>query len=125
MTAFDFGFVERELNLEVPAVYRDFMAAVIEMGICFPDYEFPNTAQDLVALNRELADAFPDLWRDDFLALLPDGCGNYFTLVASHADSDELVIVAHDPYGIEPFGPAGDLLNGYLNFDNPDRKKRR
>lgn len=123
MTVFDFSFVERELSLQVPVVYRNFMAAVSDKGIRFPEYEFPNTPQDLVTLNRELAEAYPEIWRDEFLALLSDGCGNYFTLVASSVDSDELVIVSHDPYGVEPFGSAKDMFDGYLNFDNPDRQQ--
>lgn len=121
MEDFDFDHIERELNVCVPHVYRNFMTRVRELGIRFPGYEFPNTAREVVELNHELAEAHPEIWRPAFIALLPDGCGNHFALVASSLDSDEMVTIAHDPQGIEPFGSAKELFDEYLSLDNPDR----
>ena len=123
MDSFDFESIEYELQVQVPHVYRNFMTQAREMGIVFPDYEFPNTAGQVVGLNRELKEVFSDIWRPELIALLPDGCGNHFAMVASSADSDEIVIIAHDPYGIEPFCSANELFAGYVNFDNPHRQK--
>ena len=123
MTPFDFDKVEQELDMRVPHVYRNFMTQVRDLGIVFEEWEFPNTAEELIALNKALKEAFSDIWKDNFIALLPDGCGNYFTLDAYSLDSDRMVIVAHDPYGIEDLGDgAQELFRGYLS--KPKRKSK-
>ena len=110
----DLDYIESELGLEIPDVYRTFLQHADENGIDLEPLEFFDDAERLVEFNEMMADDWPQ-WKSNFLAFGPgDGCGNWFVIDATSAGSDNVLLVAHDPVGIEPVGTATEFFANYL-----------
>lgn len=110
MDANDFAFIESQLEIVLPIIFRDFMS------------RFPNDREhtlqnecDFIPCNAELfvvaqLQLFDENRGCDFYALQPelrprrfvniggDACGNYFCMVGDDRASTEVWLWEHDPY---------------------------
>ena len=110
----DLDYIESELELEIPTVYRMFLQQADENGIDLDSLDFFDDEERLVEFNESMADDWPQ-WDSNLLAFGPDdGCGNWFVIDATSVDADNVLLVAHDPVGIEPVGTATDFFANYL-----------
>ena len=111
----DLEYIESELEIEIPYVYRMFLEQADANMVDLESLEFFDDAERLVEFNETMAKDWPQ-WESHFLAFGPgDGCGNWFVIDADSVDTDNILLVAHDPLGIEPVGTATEFFANYLN----------
>ena len=110
----DLEYIESELELEIPDVYRMFLQEAHENAVDLESHGFFHDEERLVEFNQEMAEEWPQ-WESSFLAFGPnDGCGNWFVIDASAIDADNVLLVLHDPIGVETVGAASRFLPGCL-----------
>ena len=110
----DFDYIESELELEIPTVYRMFLQQADENGIDLDSLDFFDDEERLVEFNESMADDWPQ-WDSNFLAFGPgDGCGNWFVIDATTVDANNVLLVSHDPVGIESVGTATEFFANYV-----------
>ncbi|HBE70629.1 MAG TPA: hypothetical protein DDW52_20990 [Planctomycetaceae bacterium] len=120
MNESDVWKIERELTIIIPFVFIDFLKRAANDGIDVSRESNPMSGgvftdiEECISENlalREDWDADHDLFAPGF----DDGCGNFFAIRAGKSDDDEMCIIAHDPPGIEPLGPASEFFDDYLD----------
>lgn len=110
----DLDYIESELEIEIPNVYRVFLQQAYETGIDLESLEFFADEERLVEFNEMMAEDFHQ-WKPHFIAFGPgDGCGNWFVIDATSVDTDNVLLVAHDPVGVELVGAASEFFANYL-----------
>ncbi|WP_444909074.1 hypothetical protein [Microbulbifer sp. TRSA005] len=130
MTDMDFDEIEGQLDLIVPNIYRMFIDAIDSKDLDLKKYGISYDTESVIEGNLKLrislSDAEPK-WESQYFDIgVGDGCGNYFFLVATDEDDDQVKLWAHDPSGIEDVGTATKFLMSLLSeieagFNGPNK----
>ena len=117
----DFDEVETSLRLVIPTVYRKFIDEVNNRSLPLERSTFNHTTSMIIERTLELRETWGNECDTPFLATDSeesdgDGCGNVFAIRASmdSADTDEWILLAHDPFGVEHIGTATAMFQFYL-----------
>ena len=110
MSNFDYDEIEQELDLVVPDVFRLFLDTIESNGRDPSEFDLYENTQALIDGNWQMRENW-DGWTNHFLAIgVSDGSGNDFFISAKSEDDDEILLMAHDPPGVEPNGSATEFF---------------
>lgn len=127
MVDIDFIILENDLNLVIPDAYRLFIKSIIDAELDLKKYGIYNDTSSILKGNSIFREALYDLEKEHYFDFgIGDGCGNYFFIKAQNRYDNRVILLSHDPEGIEDRGSATMFLQRLLseikaNFEGPDK----
>ena len=90
MTETTVGSIEDELGVELPDLYRDFLASYPKPLLATPaaGFEVQCDPARIVTMNKQIDENHVEGWRDSFLAIGESGCGDYYAIDLNEDDGE-------------------------------------